>query len=315
MTTSQRYGVLVIAALLVIAGLALYGTSTKIESPAGDARTGTKISSTGTVIIGLTDAAMSLENVTEVMATVGEVRIHSAAKGWITLSEEKKQLDLLKLKANGIVTLLAQAHVEPGTYDQIRLTIEGVRVTQNGKTAAAKLPSGDLKIMAVMTVRADETSAAVVDILADQSLHVTGSGKIIFAPVIKVQSHGNADVKIGTDQSIEVRGGYKETDEEVGMDENGALRANFRFDGKAKLEILDDTIRVITKIGEDASVKITAKAAVDMAVKNGYVALPLSVKLVEKNDMTTWLVTGLKGTEVITIYINGMTGAIVKMEE
>lgn len=314
MTTSQRYGFFIIIALLVIGGLALYGTPMKTESPADDAGTGTKISPTGTVIIGLTDAAMSLENVTEVMAIVGEVRIHSAAKGWITLSEEKKQLDLLKLKANGIVTLLAEANVEPGTYDQIRLTIEGVRVTHNGKTAAAKLPSGDLKIMAAMTVRADETSAAVVDILADQSLHVTGSGKIIFAPVIKVQSHSNADVKIGTDQSIEVRGGYKETDEEVGMDENGALRANFRFDGKAKLEILDDVIRIITKTGEDASVKITAKAAVDAAVSGGYIGIPLSVKLVEKNGASAWLISGIKGTSVINVYFNATTGAFVEME-
>jgi len=52
----------------------------------------------GRVVFAVTDAAAGLENIDGIIVTTKEVRVQSAAKGWVTVSEETKSFDLLKLK-------------------------------------------------------------------------------------------------------------------------------------------------------------------------------------------------------------------------
>ena len=269
----------------------------------------------GRMVLALTDAA-SLQNVSSVLLTINEVRIHSAIKGWVSVSDNAKQFDLLRLKENGNLALLADVSLPADTYDQIRLTVKEVRVTMGNVTAeTAKLPSGDLKIMGAFTVEDGKTSTAVLDFMADESLHLTGNGKIIFAPVIKLEPRRAAEAIINS-EIVEVKNGTVETDESLGMDENGEMKKGFVLNEQRnlKLDIVGDTIKLVTPEQKETGIKITAQKAIEIAVNGKYLDTTLSVKLLTKDGTQVWRVVGAKNLEITNVYVNVTTGTVVTTE-
>ncbi len=270
----------------------------------------------GHVVFSLTDDASPLDDIQSIFLAVSEVRIHSQTEGWVTVSDEAKEFDLLRLKENGINSLLAEGDVKPGTYDQVRLTISKVTVLSSGTTEEAKLPSNDLKIIGAVTVTAQKTASVNLDVLADQSFHRTGSGRIIFAPVVKLESRNNTDASIKAGNIVVVTGGTVETNATVGMDENGETKSDFVLGGdkKVKLEIVGEAIRVMAVDEKETGVKITAKAATDLAVQNGKLDTILSVKLMTREGIKVWRVVGTKNLEITNVYIDVTSGAVVAVE-
>lgn len=208
--------------------------------------TTTPPSTQGKAVITVTDDAPSLAGVTAVVLTVDKVEVHSATAGWVTVSSVTQQYDLLKLKGTKVSQLLANAAIDAGTYDSIRLTVSNVSVTTNGKTETAKLPSHTLSIVGKMTVVAGQTSTASLDFDLAKSLHLTGKGMFILAPVVKLQTKHNVEVKIKEDDSVETSGGDVETDSSQGMDVNGDMKANFELPDKLNVDT-NDMINVETK--------------------------------------------------------------------
>jgi len=183
--------------------------------------TGTQSSGTGRAVFAITDAAANMGAVTSVKVTVDSVKVHSAAQGWVTVSSSSNTYDLLELKGSSETALLADAQLKEDTYDQVRLDISKVIVTDSSGTNEAKLPSGELKIDGKLVVGADSTSAAIFDFIADESLHVTGNGKYIMAPVVKLETKENADVSVKSGNKVQISGGKIDTSVKVGMDANG----------------------------------------------------------------------------------------------
>lgn len=207
----------------------------------------------GHIVFGITDAAENMGSVSSVFVTVNKVEMHSEIDGWITVSNETKQYDLLALKQSGKVSLLASSTVPVGTYNQVRLMVSKVVVVRNGVSEEAKLPSGELKLIGNIKVNADQTSSMVFDFIADKSLHLTGNGKFIFAPVVKTQTRSDIRVKLKLDDEVEIAGGKEENDEDAGMDEKGEMRKNFEL--KDKLDI-DGDDRIQLKADVDVKVGI-----------------------------------------------------------
>lgn len=315
----------VIVVVVLVGGFVYLGMNQQANAPTG-ANTGSGapvngtqnqqngVAAVGRVVFGVKDAAASLENIDSVLITVTEVRVHSVIKGWITVTEESKQFDLLKLKSSDALALLADANLETGTYDQVRLSVKNIIVVgKDGKTHTAKLPSGDLKIMGKFLVKDGKTSSVVVDFLLDQSLHLTGNGSYIFAPVMKFEGRSSATVKIAGGL-IDLKDGDIDGDVTVGMNENGDIGVGIKIDASASLDIIGDVIRVKAKGETDAGVKITASSAIDIARKNGYIDLPISVKMVTDNDIKAWLVVGTKGVEVVTVRVDVVSGAVTNAQ-
>ena len=144
---------------------------------------------------------------------------------------------MLKLKAEGKLELLADAQLRTGKYDQLRLDISGVAVTDADGQHEAKLPSGELKIRADIAVEPNRTSTASFDFIADESLHVTGSGKYIMAPVIKLETRENADVEIKSGNKVEIKGGRMGKNLKVGMDIEGNVDVGVKIPEDAQIEI------------------------------------------------------------------------------
>jgi len=208
----------------------------------------------GRVVFAVKDAALDMKNVTSVFLTVDKVEAHSAATGeWVTVLSTARQYDLLKLKQTGAAELLADVKLAAGTYDQIRLDVSRVSVVASGKTQDAKLPSSTLKIVGNVVVKTDQTAVVTIDFIADKSLHLTGSGKYMLAPVVRLEAKSGATVDVGSDEKVTVSGGKVDDDETVGMDEKGEVKAGFEIDANAKIEIdSNDVIHIIgKKEGED----------------------------------------------------------------
>lgn len=229
----KRYASLLAAAALVLAGAGCTGTTeTNVNlttPPPPPAQ--------GRAVFTVTDAATTLTGVTAVNMTVDKLEAHSASTdAWMTVSTTAKTYDLLKLKATGSSELLADANLDAGSYDQIRLDISKVELTVNGEVQAAKLPSSSLKLVGNLTVTAGQTSTAALDFMVDKSLHLTGSGTYILTPVVRLMTKNAASVKIDTNDKVEVDGGATESDETAGMDEKGDMRANFELQDKLDLD-------------------------------------------------------------------------------
>ena len=199
----------------------------------------------GTAVFTITDAAANMGSVSEVKVTVDSVKVHSQTEGGVTVSNQAQTYDLLELKAQGSQALLANAQLDAGTYDQLRMDISQVVVVDAEGQHEAKLPSNQLIINGNLEVSEGTTSTATFDFIADESLHVTGNGQFIMAPVIQLETRSNADVSVKSDSSVEVKGGSLTSNVKVGMDADGNIgvglgipaNANVSIGGNGKISI------------------------------------------------------------------------------
>ncbi|MDO8510918.1 MAG: DUF4382 domain-containing protein [Nanoarchaeota archaeon] len=198
----------------------------------------------GRVVFTITDAAANMSAVTSIMVTVDSVSVHSATEGWVTVSSEPQTFDLLKLKAEGSQELLADVQLKEGTYQQLRLDISKVVVVDDKGEHEAKLPSGELKIVGDLEVKANSTSTAMFDFIADESLHMTGNGEYILAPVVQLETKTDAQVEVKADQKVEVEGGNVKTKVKVGMDADGNVGVGLGIPAKANVSIAQGKVKV-----------------------------------------------------------------------
>ncbi len=227
--------IIIVVVLVVVLGIgAIYLYNQQAPSQSYNPKT------QGKLVLGVTDATTDINGVSSVLITVNKVEIHSTTNGWVAVSNETKQYDLLALKQSGAVSLLANANVDVGTYDQMRLMVSKVVVIKNGVAQEAKLPSGELKIIGKIVIDADKTSTAVFDFMADKSLHITGNGKFIFAPVVKIKKRHGANVELKSNDELDIKDGTQENDEDVGMDEKGEVKNNFELKGDLNIDENED---------------------------------------------------------------------------
>ncbi len=164
---------------------------------------GAPINTMGTLRVSLTDApACGFDHV---YVTVEKVRVHSSASaeagatGWtdITLTTPQR-IDLLAL-SNGAMTMLGQAQLPAGTYQQLRLVLSANTaanplansvVLAGGGEQAVDTPSGlqsGLKMNANLTVEPNQVADFAIDFDACKSFVRAGnSGKVLLKPVLAV---------------------------------------------------------------------------------------------------------------------------------
>ncbi|MBI4018324.1 MAG: DUF4382 domain-containing protein [Candidatus Aenigmarchaeota archaeon] len=233
----------------------------------------------GSVFFTMADAAADMGAVSSVVVTVDSVRAHSNTQGWITVSSETRTYDLMQLKAQGNQVLLAQAQLDPGTYQQVRLDISKVVVTDAGGEHEAKLPSGELKIVGQLIVEANKTSSVTFDFIADESLHVTGNGQYVFAPTVQLTTRHNADIDVRNTNNVQIRSGTVATDTKVGMDINGNVGVGVKIDSGATINIGSDG-KIIIGVGPAPPPAPKPKPVINITVEaDNNTLYPVSVEV------------------------------------
>jgi len=216
----------------------------------------------GTINVYVTDAPPR-EEVTSIMVTVTEVKVHRAVAEqeqekeqsnsgdqaqeqeqeqqltqqgegeWISinLGDNATTFDLLEIR--GVEQFLGTSEVTAGKYTQVRLVVDTIRVALgDGELEDAIVPSKELKLVRPFDVVAGETTALVLDFDADRMVIVTGAGKILVKPVIKLSV-----------KHLSLTGEPKETEDEEVEDEE--------FEGTGADELaFEDTTWVLESYGE-----------------------------------------------------------------
>ena len=198
---------------------------------------GTGVANSGTFLLAVKDKAPDAALLGSVKLTISSVSIHSqSGDSWIVLSNETKEFDLLELQ--DVQALLADKDLNAGNYNQIRFSIDKVLVDYNGTTQEAKLPSSVLRLNVQIEIDANKTSVAILDFDLNKSLHVTGNGKIIMLPVIKIVSEKDVNAEVQGQNIVKIsRHGTVTDDSEIGTDLEGNNGPDKQVGQEKELEI------------------------------------------------------------------------------
>jgi hypothetical protein len=161
------------------------------SAPASSTSSLPYFASVGFLEIKVTDAPPD-EKITGIEVYVSNIAVHKPGSddndenSWIaTMLSDISNFDLLKIQ--GQEQLMANAELTTGSYSQIRIVIAEVLVSfENGDMESAVLPGGELKLVQSFEIIAGDTTTLLLDFDAAQSVNVTGEGKVIFKPVIKI---------------------------------------------------------------------------------------------------------------------------------
>src|SRR2546430_3562554 len=149
----------------------------------------------GTISLKMTDAPGDFQEVNlEIIQVSAHLGAESAGEtdstsGWQVLRAESMNVDLITLR-NGVFTTLALARVPAGHYTQIRLKLgAGSNVVVDGVTHPLTVPSGlqsGYKLVGSFDVPANGLLDLALDFDAARSVVLTGSGKYILKPTVRV---------------------------------------------------------------------------------------------------------------------------------
>lgn len=151
-------------------------------------------SGNGTIVVRLTDAPAAYDSVN---IAVDSIRVHvdsgDSLGGWYTISRSPAMYDLLQFVGRKD-TIVAEGPIPAGYYSQLRLYIGvGSNVVVGGVTHPLEIPSGSqsgLKLNIQATIIGGVQYVLVLDFDASRSIVVTGNGRYLLKPVIKVVTTG-----------------------------------------------------------------------------------------------------------------------------
>ncbi len=156
---------------------------------------------------------------------------------WITVVGAPPSFDLMDVI--GVDQLLGSAEVTPGKYTQIRMDVDRVEVeTVDGDTFTAEVPSGKLKVVRPFSVGEGLTTILTLDFDGEKSLIITGKGKAIFKPVVKLLIKEKEEKGVKTKEASE-----EEESEEL------------EFEGT--IDAIDGDIWTMTIDGESRAVDVS----------------------------------------------------------
>jgi hypothetical protein len=178
----------------------------------------TSATETGIIILGVTDKPD--ENISAIIVTTnlieGNVRDTETdnKSGWQTLLDVEKSFDLIEVA--GVEEILGETEIPAATYNQIRMHVKSVVVTLNGQNIEAKVPSGIIRLVRPIEVKAGESTVVTFDFDAEKSVVVTGADNIIFKPTVKLLVRkGNEPFKAQTttreEEKVEMQKGREES--------------------------------------------------------------------------------------------------------
>ncbi len=262
-TKGQMGMIAIVIAIVLVLGIGIYMYSNGSFGSSSSSNIynnpGSSSSNSGRVVFAMTDAAANMGSVSSVMVTVDNVEAHSTTEGWVTITSNAKTYDLIELKNSGEFAVIADTNVKAGMYDQIRFDVSDVTIVDDQGEHEAKLPSNKIMINSNMDVNESGTATATFDFIADDSVHVTGNGKYILAPVIQVETRSDAEVESKSNNRVVISSGNVKTKVKVGMDMNGNVGVGLKLPSNVDIGT-DGKIKVGLGLGNSNSANSSGNA-------------------------------------------------------
>jgi hypothetical protein len=168
----------VLTAIILITSLALISCSESVNDASGKGR----------IKMYLVDAPVALDSV---VVNVIRVEVHSTAFGWVVINDSVRYFDLLQL-TNGVSAVLGDEFLAAGRYTQIRLILgDDNYLYSNGIKFELEVASSEqtgIKLIHPFEILPDNLYELYLDFNVDKSIHITGSGKYMMRPTIRIQA-------------------------------------------------------------------------------------------------------------------------------
>lgn len=238
---SKKIIVILVVLVAVVGVVGLIRNLTKSRVPA---------ETKGKLVIAATGAppapSPQVPKIEAVILSTDKIEVQKQNGSWVAVFTVPLQIDLMNLNQTKAFGLLGQGFIDPGIYDQIRLHVMNVTVKQtNVAPVIVQLPSNNFTILGKAVVEVKKTSVVTLDFLLDKSLHKTGTGKFILTPVVSLESRSNANVIVGTNNTVEIKSGQIEDTKNEGMDLDGNFKADFMV--SSNIDLVGGKIQVISK--------------------------------------------------------------------
>ncbi len=197
----------------------------------------TTASASGSVVFAVADTAVDMSSVSKAELTVNSVEAHAQGGVWASVSSQSHVYDIMQLRADGSARLLAQADLDAGSYDMIRLNVSGMKVTDSSGSHQCVLPSSTLEMNGAFQILANATAAVKSDFMLDQSLFVASDGQYVFAPRVQLETRNDCSVQVQSNNQVQISGGQVVTNVQMGMNVDGQMGMGMGIDAGSVINI------------------------------------------------------------------------------
>ncbi len=240
--------------------------------------------------------------------SISQVYLHGEG-GWQTLTQNARRYDLAQLHNTQQNKTLYDALIPAGHYDQVKLYLTQVSITQKNKNQVAYLPSTELTIPLELEAKEGHTYTLLLNFNTLQSIYPAKYNEYVFAPQLEVKLHDAAP-----DQEERLLEQYL-----LGMDEQGNVEKGAHIQGGTEFRIVNNKIKVLQPLLQDSSAGINFYLqSIPFETESTQTAPPFRVTLKEIRLQNNNTVTVYKGEQELLLdpnYVQEVASEQVPAEE
>ncbi|AKG53241.1 hypothetical protein DGWBC_0562 [Dehalogenimonas sp. WBC-2] len=228
-----------ICVIAIVAIVLPFGCSSGDEST-------TPTTGNGEVYFTISDASTDLQSVTKYEVTIDKVEAHVEGGSWTVISTESKTYDLIQLKNQNQIMLVASSSIKAANYDRVRCNVAKATITDNTGVHQATLVKNTCEFDSRFEIKSDTKASVNLDFLADKCLYLTTDGKYVMATSIRCETRNSAQIQVSSNNEVQISGGQTQTNAHYGMGMDGMMKSGFELAADAALKIEGSAVVVIT---------------------------------------------------------------------
>lgn len=157
---------------------------------------------------------------------------------WVTVSARREAADLVALRNNRDILLLADGRLPVGSYVAVRMYLSKLVITDtSGTVRNVQIISPTWVVPGGLRVSADGIASVIVDIDIQESLFLTVNSEPVFAPVLRYEARSGVAVDTTGKKLRLTSMGQTVADRKLGTDVNGLTEVGLGIPATAQLAL------------------------------------------------------------------------------
>lgn len=157
---------------------------------------------------------------------------------WVTVSARRETSDLVALRNNRDILLLADGRLPVGSYVAVRMYLSKLVITDtSGTVRNVQIISPTWVVPGGLRVSADGIASVIVDIDIQESLFLTVNSEPVFAPVLRYEARSGVAVDTTGKKLRLTSMGQTVADRKLGTDVNGLTEVGLGIPATAQLAL------------------------------------------------------------------------------